>query len=208
MKGERSFLTDRQWTEFRNDSGEEIPAFGCIRITGKAVPEAGRIVRTAAKPNTYGAQYNHAFNGPLKCPIGNYGMCVMGQEMAAVYDSADGTPSFGEKWGPQSGTWKLKKNTGGFLVIGTTNETTFLALVVPDPFLDFRGVADASIAVDTGGTVSIWYRTGATTFADSGVNVTALNDLDGAVPSGGVVRCRYDPYGSTESWTIYQSDCP
>ena len=195
------------WVEFINNASSQIPAFGVIRITGVTVVEAGRVVLAGAQSNTYGAQYHHAINGPNPVNAGKYGMCSFSSPIPAYYDSADGTPAFGEKWGPRDATWKLKKNTGGFLVIGTTNETKHLALVVPDPFLDFRGVADAAIAADAAGTVSIWYRSGATAFTDSTVNVTALNDLDGAVPSGGVVRVRYDPFGSTESWTIYQSDC-
>src|SRR3990167_10117675 len=144
-----------RWLDFRNDSGEEIPAFGIIRLTGVALPETGELVYTGDKPNTYGSQYSHAINSDAIVPDNGYGKCTLTFPAVAVYDSADGTPAFGEQWGPRNATWKLKKNTGGFRVLGVSNSDLKLVLVTQDPFLRFRGVTDGAIAAGADGTVSI-----------------------------------------------------
>ncbi len=88
--------------------------------------------------------------------------------------------------------YKLVELDGGFEVL--------------NPTLRMRGISDAGIAVDATGTVSIYYRTGATTFTDTTVNATCLNDLDVAVPSAADVQCVWEAYGTTAGWTIIQTD--
>jgi hypothetical protein len=44
-----------QWIEYYNDSGEEIPAFGVMRISGMRKKD-GRPVIECKKPHTFGSQ--------------------------------------------------------------------------------------------------------------------------------------------------------
>ncbi len=205
-------LQSVQWMEFVNNNAAQVPAFGCMRISGTSTIEQGRVILTCERPDTYGAQYWHVLNGPIAVDNELKGICTRSGIMVGLYDDADGTPVFGQIWGPRSGGYKLKLNTPGFFCLGApTNTTDFLALFTTRPFLRFRGVADADIAADATGTVSIYYRSGATAYTDTTVNATALNDLDDTVPSGASVECVYDPYPGgagayTESWRIIQSD--
>lgn len=197
-------MNSRQWVEFKNGAGEDIPAFGCIRLSGLTIPETGRVTRTGNKPNTYGSQYLHAFNGPVVCKSGEYGMCVIGQEMVALYDSSDGTPAFGEKWGPRDATWKLKKNTGGFQIVGVTNSTKALALVVQSPMLSFIGKTDSSHAKSASGTISVWAGTTIGSESDTTANITAYNRF-AAVGSGKWVRCEWN--NDAQQFELGSAEC-
>ena len=94
------FFDRKAWLEYRNDSGERIPAFGIVRITGVVVPEPGRVLLTVAKPDAYGCQLQCAVNGPVPIDADRYGVCARGPFVAALYDTGDGTPAVGQKWGP------------------------------------------------------------------------------------------------------------
>jgi hypothetical protein len=52
-----------RWLAFRNDSGETIPPFAVLRITG-VVTIAGRAVLTVSKPNADGGTF-YAVNGAV-----------------------------------------------------------------------------------------------------------------------------------------------
>lgn len=196
-------LGDLHWREFRNDSGEEIPAFACLRITSSEVIEAGRVVLTAAKPNTYGAQYDHCFNGPLKVAAGKYGLCTRSDGAVALYDSGDGSPGWGESWGPRSGTWKLKKNTGGFRIEGISSTSKTLAIVRPFPMLRVHGQTDAAHAKDATGVVSIFYRSASGTYTDSGENFTnVLNSFCAITAANKDVEMVWDGGNGSDYWSI------
>lgn len=193
------------WVKFRNDSGETIPAGGVLRLTGFVVTDPEEGFYTAAKPNTYGSQYSHALNDELPVGSGKYGRCCLGQTVPALYDSADGTPAFGENWGPRDATWKLKKNTGGFRILGVVDSGRSFALVVPQPFIRFHGVTDAAIAKDASGTVSIYYGTGAGT--DSTVNFTSVYNSFGDVAITKDVEVVWEGDSAGTSWKIVAAEC-
>lgn len=195
-------LGDMHWREFRNDSGEEIPAFACMRITGAEVVSTGRVTLTVGKPNTFGAQYNHVFNGPLKVANGKYGLCTRSDGAAALYDSADGTPAFGESWGPRDATWKLKKNTGGFLIEIVTNSNDKIAAVKSCPWTSFQGKCDAAIAKNAKGTVSIYYRSSLTAYTDTTVNMDDVLNSSCAAASGDYVHCVWERDASQPYWKM------
>lgn len=191
---------------FRNDSSEQIPPFAVLRLTGLVVLEQARVVLTADKPNTFGSQYLCAVNGPTPVAAGKLGVCTREPGVAALYDSADGVPAFGERWGPRAGSWKLRKNTGGFVVHGVTNSAARLALVAPDPFVRFRGLTDAAIDKAASGTVSIYAWNG-TTFADTGENMPGVLNQFADIGAGKIVECTWqgDPAGQT--WILVAAEC-
>lgn len=201
------------WVPFLNNSGETVPANGILRITGfdPSDPETSKF--TVAKPNTFGAQYSHAINDMAPVPAGEIGQCALGAMVPALYDSGDGTPAFGEIWGPRSGGWKLRKNTGGFLVVGVANQASDLVLVVPQPFTRFRGVTAEAIAQDAVGDVDVYRRSGATSYASTGGTLEALNDLDVDIDAAGAVcEVVFDGLDTdgTPFWRIVNTDfvCP
>lgn len=102
----------------RNDSGEAIPSFGVMQVSG-AEAENGTSVVTVVKPT--GASGQYLLNGPHAIPASapnNYGKGWRAFGLRAQYDSADGTPALGESWGPESGSWKLHKDVEKFVVVG------------------------------------------------------------------------------------------
>ena len=197
------------WEEFYNESGEQIPAFACMRVTGMTTVQGRNIVKVA-KPNTYGSQYLHRLNGPLPVEIGKYGICTCSPGAAALYDTADGTPAFGERWGPRDATWKLKKNTGGWAAMGNADTTNGIVIVQQAPMLSFHGQTDAAISKDAGGTVSIFYRSGATAYTDTTVNMTNVFNAYGAIGSGKDVRCQWENDATSSGvgwWEIVAAEC-
>ena len=196
-----------QWIKFRNDAGSTAPAGGILRVTGYN-NDAEEPFLTIDQPNTFGAQYNHAINDDLDVASGEYGYCCLGQVVPALYDSADGTPAFGELWGPRASTWKLRKNTGGFRIMSegyVVDNSRFRALVAPVPFTRFRGTLDADLAKGFSGNVSVSYLSSGA-YSDTGVNLSAFNGLTDLTTST-VVYCEIEANGASNRWRIYAWEC-
>lgn len=129
-----SFFEVGAWRDFKNVSGETIPAFGIGIITDiSADGEDDTVYREVDKCSSYGDVFgNCVINGPADVEADHYGRCSRADEVLALYDSADGPPAALEFWGPRDDTWKLKKNTPGFLCLGApTNTTRTIAIFRP-----------------------------------------------------------------------------
>jgi hypothetical protein len=194
-----------RWFEFRNDSAEQIPAFGVVRLTGVVVLEPGRVALTADQPDTFGCQHRCAINGPVPVNAGKLGTLTREPLVPALFDSSDGTPSAGESWGPRAGTWMLKKNTGGFTVVGVTNAAAGLVLVEPAPMLAFLGKTDAALAKGATGSISIF--SGATIGAetDTDFNMIGVYNRFSDVESGKWVRCGWND--DSARWELVAAEC-
>jgi len=177
---------------FINQSGESIPPGSVLRATGFSRRTNGQTVITVAKPNTYGSQDMHFISnwcGPTIAD-GKYGTCQdISQPMLAAYASGDGTPAFGQRWGPRNNVWNLKKSTLGWRVIGLqsipTGDTPLtFAVVIREPMWWFRGQPTGDVAAGASGTVTIFYN-GTTT------SVTMANVLnDSSCTVKGSQNCR------------------
>jgi hypothetical protein len=101
----------------KNESGEEIPAFGCMQITGM-VDEVGRALLTVTKPTNACKEY--LFNSPYKIEAGGYGWgyswgVVRMLGTSAGYESC-------QRYAPQSGSWAVSSGPGPFLVYGADGQ--------------------------------------------------------------------------------------
>jgi hypothetical protein len=204
----------QQFWPVQNVSGEEIPPFACMRIVGTSVLIGGGSVGFYVdKPNEFGAQHRHIFNSgrPIQY-TGSWwldrGEAVIGPILTAVYESGDGIPSFGQHWGPRSGSWKLRKSTGGFMIADngyatSSDDTNAIVRVVPAPMLSITGKTDASIFKGTPGDVSIYWSDTGSALTDTGVNVLAYNRCE-TVSSGKWVHLSYRPWydSSAAQWEI------
>ena len=191
--------------QFHNDSGEEIPANGCMRITGSATV-GGQQYLLAEKPNTYGSQYLHWFNGDQPVATGKFGTCYKGSFVRALYDTADGTPAVGERWGPRSGTWKLKKNTGGWQILG--GHSSGVVTVQHAPMLRFIGKTKSAVSFGSTVDVTIWYRSSATAYTSTSVDMTGVLNIFGSVANGRYVRCDWEDDGANPGrWVIDAAAC-
>jgi hypothetical protein len=193
--------------QFRNDSGEEIPANGCMRITGSATV-GGQQYLLAEKPNTYGSQYLHWFNGDQPVATGKFGTCYKGSFVRALYDTADGTPSVGQQWGPRSGTWKLRANTGGWQILG--GHSSGVVTVQHMPMLRVFGKIQTACLIGEYADVNVWVRSSLLPpfyTSLSGVTITGVANIFGNIPQYRFVNCEWD-YGSNgDTWTITAAAC-
>jgi hypothetical protein len=193
------------WMEFLNANAGTIPAYGVVRATGISIPEAGRVLLSVDQPNTFGCQAQCFVNSPVPVAAGKYGYATRTGALVALYDLADGTPAYGQAWGPRAGTWKLKKNTGGFFVLGVSNTTLGLALVVPLPMLTFRGKTTAgAIAKGATGTINI-YAGALGSETDTGQTMANVYNRYANASSGRWVTCGWN--FESQAWELIDLEC-
>lgn len=148
---------ENRQVQFRNTSGEVIPAYGVMRVTGAEV-KAGLRILTVAKPSAT-FQRLYLVNGPTRVGSGGDARGVgtwLEEDGYVLYES--GTPAYGESWGPKAGQWSLAKWRYGFTVVGGLAGTGAGIRVVAkqEPVNTILGKADSAISADSSGTVSIY----------------------------------------------------
>lgn len=112
------------WIPFRNDSSEDIPAYGSMSITG-VVSGGARVTLTCNKPSCDSTIY--ATNGPFKVAANTFGSACISAHRVAKYT---GTLSPGDSCKPRTEEWVIEEDTTGqFMCIGVINETDKLALI-------------------------------------------------------------------------------
>lgn len=154
---------------FRNDSGEEIPAFGVMRVTGIETV-GGRASAIVAKPSS-SFERLYLVNTYRVAADGIGEGTWLSEANYVLYNTGSGTPAYGESWGPKSGQWTLEKYYYGFTILG--GNTSGRTGAIQHQVNGMRGVTDAAIAKDATGTVSILDGNGAG--VDTGWNITARN---------------------------------
>lgn len=162
---------------FRNDSGEEIPPFAVLRPDG-LVDRTDEWCLKVKKPDSTFAQ-RYYVNGPAAIPVDGFGMATDASYPAPVKRDT-GTLTYGDGWGPSSGSWLLKRwYAGGFVAQIESGDGRALfrqlevvtVMATLDEDLEFEGIATASI---------IGFEGEGTTH-DSGANVESY---DGLLESG------------------------
>lgn len=151
----------KAWVRIRNEAGEDIPPFAVMRITG-VLQGDGEIVYTVAKPNSTLYRW-YLVNGPVRLPYGPTVPDGWGTFLTdggyVLYDSSSATPAYNECWGPQDGSWELKKYRYGFTILGgnkTVGSNDFTAAVQSE-VVSFLCKSNAEIAIDGGtGAVSVY----------------------------------------------------
>lgn len=99
-----------------NESGETIPGFAVMQISGWESDRNGRDYIKVKKPDGDGTMF--LLNSPFPIENDKIGRANESGRVYGLYDSGDGTPAVDESWGPESGSWKLKKDNSGFFIIG------------------------------------------------------------------------------------------
>jgi hypothetical protein len=186
---------------FRNDSGETIPAYAAMRVTG-VVTAASVPVITVAKPSST-FQGLYLVNGPL--PVASSGEIPSfgtwaDQAGFVLYDDAN-TPAMGEEWGPYDGSWEIKKYRYGFTILGgATGGSTDIVGVVQRQVHVVFGKSSAGITAGSNGTVTIYDGNQTTT----GHNISATNRTEIAI--GANTWCEASWFGGT--WFAKPWECP
>lgn len=191
-------LGAQRWQSFRNDSGEEIPGNGLLRLTGQ-VTLAGQSVFTVSKPGSTWERL-YAVNGHHPVAAGAYGACLLLDGPCFVhYDVADGTPALGSSWGAKAQSWKLAKNRPGFTIVGGAIHERILA--VQGEVNHLVGKTSAAHNKNASGTVRVWVGA-AGSEVDSGVDVGAWN-LFANVASSKWVSLRW----VDGNWYLVSAEC-
>jgi len=179
---------------FKNNSGSTIPAYGIIRIADRTAIGSA-YVYDARQPNTYGSQYTHFINGSQDILDTKYGRLFEDDVIRVLYDSADGTPAFGERWGPRNGTFKLKKDTGGFYVLGEPDTTLHTVLVKREPMTTVRGKPTADVSPGGSATLDIYVGAfGSETQATGNPTLTSVrNDSSCTITGSQIATAQYVP---------------
>lgn len=196
---------------YNADSANSIPAYGIALLNGTNT-DTGTPMFKVKQPDVYGCQSNWLLNGGSVIPKSSFGwgQAVFGMGpcgevgFKAAYDSNDGTPAQGSMWGPQSGTYLLKKNSGGFQVQGIYDSTNHIAMVVPAPMLSLIGKTNAAIGKGASGVVNVW--TGSTIGSESanGQTVTAYNRYANVAITKWV-RCAWN--FDSSAWDLVAAEC-
>lgn len=96
-----------------------------------------------------------------------------------LYDTASGTPAYGDEWGPTASSWKLSKYHPGFLVMGGNNTSTSgsertVCVQTPPAEILVKNVTGSAIAAAASGTFTLYGGT-AGSEASLGMTLTAYN---------------------------------
>ena len=106
------WMLDIPTRPFFNNSGEAIPQFACMQISG-SILEKNDSALVAQKPDASSVNYDYsrfAFNTGAIVPAGGYGSCQLWYPALAVID---GAVSLAQGVGPVSGSWYLSTNSQG-----------------------------------------------------------------------------------------------
>src|SRR5690349_12280092 len=84
-----------------NEAEDEIPAWGVVRIIGARVINGRQVELRVGRPNATGWGNGHLINGAQPIAANSFGAIPRPRSFVyALYDTGDGTPAFGQTWGP------------------------------------------------------------------------------------------------------------
>lgn len=171
---------------FVNTSGEEVPAYACMKVVGTTTVN-GRYILEIDKPDEYGAQWQHLINGPVAVPDGGYGTCTgnFPTRIASTGSTA------GELYGPRNNSWELTSNTGGFRALET-------GVFVREPMMVFAGKFTGTVSKGSTGTVTAYWH-GTTTSQ----TVSSVYAVSQAFTSSDWVNV----YKIANRWEAYLREC-
>lgn len=179
---------------FKNTSGETIPPFAVLRITGSQTI-GGRAILEAQKPNTYGSQWSHYLNGPMEVENTKFGSCT--NIFPALADFGTGSIAQGELWGPRNNSWLLQENTGGFRIIDAAPDSG-LAIVDRHPMMVFYGKFTGSVSKGSTGTVTVYWGGSSTS-----QTISSVYAVSGAFTTSDYVNV----YRINDRWEAYVREC-
>lgn len=156
----RGGLTRIRWMPCQNTTANDIPGFAVMRVTGVADPSTtdNEYVLTVDQPNSSTTVF--CVNGPqvIKAQSGStpgWGSCSFDFPNFALYDSGDGTPALGDKWGPKPSSWKLGKGYDGLYIIGNPTEGRVLCSNKNIGGPNWIGVLQGTLAYGSSATVQL-----------------------------------------------------
>jgi hypothetical protein len=113
---------------FRNDSGEEAPAYACLQVTGTEENGEQNYCTIDKPEDTDATSGEYIFNGHFAVANGEFGTSQPGRFVRAI--KASGTSTAGERWNPVIGEWTIEQDDSGrFVMAGDDDIATDVARV-------------------------------------------------------------------------------
>lgn len=206
----RPILDSYTWFPYRNDSGETVPPFSIMAVSG-VIDSASRATLTCEKPDSESTMY--VSNGPFAVANGSYGDCCITPHRIVNFT---GTLSAGQRCNPKSNDWVVQEDSSGiFAVIGIVDSARSLALIYFDQIASGglklikapSGGIPGRVGTLLGGEICDVWTEAATTqqIQDGGDNIKVYNWTTSAVCANG------DRYGIAAwcngAWYIISEDC-
>lgn len=171
------FLPPGGRIRFKNESSEQVPTGGVMRITGADSTQGGFL--KIAKPNaTFQRLYLVNIGDAINAGKFGEGSYLTSPDFSfeknlVLYDTGN-TPAYGESWGPQDGTWTIKKYRYGFTIQGGNTGTGAASrtIAIQQVVNEFWGQTDAAISKGSSGTVSVYDGND----ADTSINVSSVKN--------------------------------
>lgn len=165
---------DYNTVTFRNDYAGTVPAYGVLRVTGLVSSDDVQVYKVDRPDTSFARLY--LVNGPEDVAQNAFGWGTwLWHADWVLYDDAD-TPAFGESWGPQASSFKLKKWRYGFTIWGAaTGGSTDRVMASQMWVNEFLCKSDSSITAGSTGTVSVYDGNN----ADTTINVSSVRNRTG-----------------------------
>lgn len=204
-----------RWLTVYNNSGEGIPPYAVMEVTGVAAHNNGELVFTVDQPTGIQIPAALIFNGPTTIATGAYGRGTQDCPAQVLADPGV-TFSVGDRCGPESGEWWLTDAGYAFTVMGVDPTVTpaisavhFRVIVqrteLGSAFVGKNGssaIAAMSGTSISSGTVTL-YRKSGSSIVSTGATVTAYN-MAGEVAADAYVQVKQDAYGT---WWVDVEKC-
>ena len=87
----------------KNEAGEEIPAYGCMKVTGAAELDGQNYLEVEKPDSDFDATF--LINGPHAIEDGGRGVAQTSNVLRILTDG--GTITNGQQWGPVDGEWHI-----------------------------------------------------------------------------------------------------
>lgn len=164
--------------QVRNDSGQTIPAFGIMRITGSEVVERASRFIVSRPDGTYRQTY--LVNGPRAIESGRNGTGYFATQSPvwALWDSGSDTPAVGDMLAPIKDSFKLTNYGYGFRVVGKNETSPFrIVMVLQEPPQGLYVQLNEDLAYQDSATAKVLLFEGMGTTTDSVMTVEVYDGL-------------------------------
>ena len=117
-----------RYRDYINVGSYAVPPYGIVEVSGSTALHGIEILQCRRPTGSTPAQ-KFFINGPSPCAVGKRGICTRDFPHRVLYNSSDGTPAVGEKWGPEADSFVAQKGVSTFTVIGTPDTSNALVTV-------------------------------------------------------------------------------
>lgn len=202
----RGAATPQYALRFKNVSGETIPSYAIMSF--RTNPVSG--ILQANKPNASGSAL-YLVNGARPVAAAKHSEAFLWTVPRRV--KIIGAPDAGSLVGPIPGSWGIGRGGGGFRVLypAPSADTTAVVIATGEAVPKYFGRLDGNLAAasnpattPSSASFSVWRRTPAGIFEDSGDNITVINRMKNiSIVSGAWAEAEM----VDGEWRLYVADC-